>query len=78
MISFDNSVVRYTDRQKYYFGFVNSDSANNKTIMTFLTNQIDEMAHWLLMFIDQIEIISPEILLLKVKSLVSKLQSFYK
>jgi len=78
VISFDNSVVRYTDRQKYYFGFVNSDSTNNKTIMTFLTNQIDEMAHWLLMFIDQIEIISPEILSLKVKSLVSKLQSFYK
>ena len=78
VISFDNSVVRYTDRQKYYFGFVNSDSINNKTIMTFLTNQIDEMAHWLLMFIDQIEIISPEILSLKVKSLISKLQSFYK
>lgn len=78
VISFDNSVVRYTDRQKYYFGFINSDSTNNKTIMTFLTNQIDEMAHWLLMFIDQIEIISPEILSLKVKSLVSKLQSFYK
>ena len=78
VISFDNSVVRYTDRQKYYFGFVNSDSTNNKTVMTFLTNQIDEMAHWLLMFIDQIEIISPEILSLKVKSLVSKLQSFYK
>ena len=78
VISFDNSVVRYTDRQKYYFGFVNSDSTSNKTIMTFLTNQIDEMAHWLLMFIDQIEIISPEILSLKVKSLVGQLQSFYK
>ena len=78
VISFDNSVVRYTDRQKYYFGFVHSDSTNNKTIMTFLTNQIDEMAHWLLMFIDQIEIISPDILSLKVKSLVRKLQSFYK
>ncbi len=77
VISFNNSVVRYTDRQKYYFGFVKSDFTNNTTIMTFLTNQLDEMAHWLLMFIDQIEIISPEILSLKVKSLVTKLQSFY-
>lgn len=78
VISFDNSVVGYTDRQKYYFGFVNSDSIKNKTIMTFLTNQIDEMAHWLLMFTDQIEILSPDILSLKVKALVSKLQNHYK
>ncbi len=77
IISFENSVVRYTDLRKYYFGYVNSDSTGNKTTMTFLTNQIDEMAHWLLMFIDQIEIVSPETLSQKVKSLVIKLQSFY-
>ena len=78
IISFNNKVVRYTDRQKYYFGFVNWEIQEDKTLMTFLTNQIDEMARWLLMFTDQIEIISPDALSLKTKSLVNDLHNFYK
>jgi predicted DNA-binding transcriptional regulator YafY len=70
-------VVRYTDRQKFYFGFVDMELTENKTVMTFLTNQLDEMAHWLLMFTDQIEIISPIVLSQKIKSLVKDLHNYY-
>ena len=77
IVSFNNNVVRYTDRQKFYFGFVDMELTENKTVMTFLTNQLDEMAHWLLMFTDQIKIISPIVLSQKIKSLVKDLHNYY-
>ncbi|NOG46026.1 MAG: YafY family transcriptional regulator [Calditrichaeota bacterium] len=77
-VAFNNEVVQYTDRQKYYFGFVDLEVREDKTTMTFLTNQLDEMAHWLLMFTDKIEIISPQILSQKIKALVVELHNHYK
>ncbi len=77
VIDFDNSVVHHTGRQKFYFGFVEAKRLENTTEMTFLTNQVEAISRWLLMFGDQVRVISPPELREIIQELVKELCSSY-
>lgn len=77
VVEFDNSVLHHIGRQKYYLGFVEAQEGDDKTELTFLTNQLDAMSHWLLMFIDQVRVVSPPELREKIQGLVRGLSNYY-
>jgi predicted DNA-binding transcriptional regulator YafY len=59
-VLFDTRVSRYLGQQKYYFGFVSQEPAEDKIRMTFLTGHPEYMARWLLSFTDMAEAESPD------------------
>ncbi len=61
-VRFDKSIMPYVGSQKYYFGLVEEKDTGSQVEMHFLTASYDHMAHWLLSYVDTVEVISPEAL----------------
>ncbi len=77
VVSFLKSTVQYAKTQKYYFGLVNEVEKGDRIEMTFLCSSMKGIAKWLLMFAQDIEIVSPETLKKEMKDLVSNLSDHY-
>ncbi len=77
-INVDKSVVKYLGDQKYYHGFIKEEELSNSIKMAFMTPSLEYFARWLLMFGEEITIISPKKLTSIAKGLVQELRSHYK
>jgi predicted DNA-binding transcriptional regulator YafY len=72
------SVLIHIQEQKYYYGFVNQEQFDSERFtMDFLVSSIESFARWLLMFSDFVEIITPNELTERLKSLIESLHSKY-
>jgi predicted DNA-binding transcriptional regulator YafY len=78
IVSFDKSVMKYTQTQKFLYGFVQEKQKGNKIEMTFLIPRLDGIARWLLMFTNNIQVHSPKKLVSEIKHLLGELKKHYK
>jgi predicted DNA-binding transcriptional regulator YafY len=58
-VRFDRRVIQFVGEQKYYFGFVDEKIVGGQVEMNFLTSSYDYMSHWLLGYVDAVEVVSP-------------------
>ncbi|MEL7003408.1 MAG: YafY family protein [Bacteroidota bacterium] len=65
-VRFTKQVARYTTEQKYYHGFQEEEVMEDAVEMKFLVGEIDYLARWLLMYGNQVTIIYPEELRIKI------------
>ena len=73
----DNSIIKYIQRQKYYYGFVREVKKDDRTEVTFLVAFYEPIARWLLMFTDYIDIISTDELRETLKKHIIALQKHF-
>ena len=59
-VRFDTKIVPFVGDMKYYYGFVEEKKLGRQIEMHFLTSSYDMLAHWLLGFVDAVEVVSPE------------------
>jgi predicted DNA-binding transcriptional regulator YafY len=72
------SILRHIQEQKYYYGFVNQEEIENERFtMDFLVSSIESFTRWVLMFSDEVEIITPDELRERLKSLIVSLHKKY-
>lgn len=65
----DQDIVRHFGDQKYYNGYVSERALKDKVEMTFLTSSLEGFARWYMMFGDKAEIVEPQGLKDKIKSI---------
>lgn len=71
-------VVTIMENQKHYLGFLKSEKQEDGVFMTFLTSPtFTPIAHWILSFGNGVQIISPQGMKDKVKSLIEELSNHY-
>lgn len=58
-VRFDKTTARFVGDQKYFFGLVEEKTIGRQVEMHFLTASYDHMSHWLLSYVDAVEIVSP-------------------
>jgi predicted DNA-binding transcriptional regulator YafY len=71
VIRIDKEVAHHLDYQKYYCGFVSEKATGNTIEMTFLSSSIEGFARWFMMFGDQAEILQPQELATRVKTIAA-------
>ena len=59
VVRFKKETTRYIQDQKYFYGFVREEEADEYIRMHFLTASLNGFARWLLMFTDAVIIESP-------------------
>ena len=74
VVIFDKSIFKY---RRYIYGFVSEEDLGDKVRLTFLMDNFNWLARWLLFFGDAIEIEQPEDLKTAVVQLVEELQGHY-
>lgn len=77
-ILFTKYAAGYARTEKYYHGFTGEKEVEGGVLMEFLSPSIDGTAHWLLIFTNQIDILNPPLLKLKMKELSQKILRHYK
>jgi len=65
--------ARHLGEQKYYHGFTEEKETENGIEMTFLTSSLEGFARWYLMFADYAQIIQPQHLKDRVRSIIQKI-----
>ncbi len=76
-IRISKKVSRYIGSQKYYYGFAEERSVGEAVEMKFYTPELRFFARWLMMFGNEVSIISPDELKDAAETLVSELQQHY-
>lgn len=61
-VRFDESIMPFVGEQKYYFGLVEEKTIERQVEMHFLTPSYDYLSHWLLSYVDTVEVVSPDAL----------------
>jgi predicted DNA-binding transcriptional regulator YafY len=61
-VRFDKTVMPFMGDQKYYFGLVEEKPIGQQVEMHFLTASYDHLSHWLLSYVDTVEVVSPDAL----------------
>lgn len=74
VVLFDKSILKY---RRYIYGFISEEDLGDKVRFTFVMDNFNWLARWLLFFGDAVEIESPEDLKLSVVELVEQLQAHY-
>ena len=69
VIKIEKEIHGYLNQQKYYSGFVSEREIGGLIEMTFLTTSLEGFARWYLMFGDRAEILEPESLKDRVRSI---------
>ncbi len=77
VVWFDKSVARFTQLQKYGYGFVDETEADGRVRMRFLTQFIRGLGHWLLMYGNAVTIESPPELRDCLRELTRELHAHY-
>lgn len=77
-VRFDQKIAKYIVREKYRYGFTQErEVVDNRVEMDFLTFDVSSFGRWLLMFGNEVEIISPDALQKTVQQLVENLHQHY-
>ena len=58
-LRFNKAVARQLQTMKYYYGFIEEEDHGQTVVMTFITSDLKYMARWLLMYANDIEVVSP-------------------
>jgi predicted DNA-binding transcriptional regulator YafY len=58
-VRFAKTIMPFVGDQKYYFGLVDEKAVGQQVEMHFLTASYDHLSHWLISYIDTVEVISP-------------------
>lgn len=61
-VRFAKSTMPFVGDQKYYFGLVEEKNLGRQVEMHFLTASYDHLSHWLLGYVDTVEVVSPDAL----------------
>lgn len=77
VVLFKKDVARFIGAQKYFNGFVSSETVGDKVRMIFLTSCVDSFCRWLLMYTNAVQIESPLELLNTMSHLSEKLVMHY-
>jgi len=78
VVSFTKMVSRFMGDQKYQFGFVDEKTIEDRVKMKFFVHHIDYFARWLLSFGDQVEIVSPLSLSVRIQELIKELSEHHR
>ncbi len=78
IVWFDKPAARFTQEQRYSYGFMDETEANNRVRMRFMTQTMDGLSAWLLMFGTSVIIESPIELRDLVRLRVDELQTHYR
>lgn len=73
VIKIEKEIHGYLNQQKYYSGFVSEKETDGLIEMTFLTTSLEGFARWYLMFGDRAEIMEPESLKDRVRSIAESI-----
>ncbi|MFB6455556.1 helix-turn-helix transcriptional regulator [Chitinophaga sp. Hz27] len=76
-IRMQNKVLRYIRDQKYYYGLVSEKNLGEETEMVFLQPSVEYFRRWLIMFGNDVTIISPDELKVGMQELTRELQQHY-
>jgi len=76
-VRFARSMVPIVGDQKYYFGLVDEKTIGDKVEMHFLTASYDHLTHWLISYIDTVEVVSPDALKQSMAEHVARLFAHY-
>jgi predicted DNA-binding transcriptional regulator YafY len=78
-VRFNQEVMAFVGDQKYYFGLVEETTLEDlgKVEMHFLTASYDHMSHWLLGYVDSVEVVSPDALKAAMADHVQRLYAHY-
>lgn len=76
-VAFSPTAAPFAQTQKYYYGLIDQKVEGERIIMTFLNPNLKGVARWLLIFSNQIEILSPPELRVEMQKLVKELQAHY-
>ncbi len=77
-IRFKKDALKYLGDSKYYHGLVKEEVYKDKIEMSFITFSLDYFARWLLNFTNNVEIVYPNELKIKIKELTKILFEHYK
>lgn len=78
IVRFTPRMARFVNEQKYFLGFIESETIDGWEQMQFMTGSNTGLAYWLLQFVDQIEIVSPVSLKDQLIALVEKAKAHHK
>jgi predicted DNA-binding transcriptional regulator YafY len=73
VIKIEKEIHGYLNQQKYYSGFVSEKETDGLIEMTFLTTSLEGFARWYMMFGDRAEIMEPESLKDRVRSIAENI-----
>lgn len=78
VLSFKKEVARYINVQKYHYGYVKEELVGDCVRMQFLTNSLDSVARWMLMYTNAVTVESPDRLNTVIYALVEEINVHYK
>lgn len=73
VLRFDKEVVRYIREAKYYYGYVREEEDGDAIRMFFLVSSLAYLGRWLLMFTNNVTVISPAALADRMREYVEEL-----
>lgn len=76
-IRFSPCVQRFIQEEKYFYGFIEERRSETHVEMSFVNHSLSYMSRWLLAFGNKVEIISPEGLKERMKTLAGELSHHY-
>lgn len=76
-VRFSLKVARYISEQRYFMGYVDSKVTPKHEEMLFMTMDLDSFAHWLLQFVDEVEVDEPAMLKLNLQQLTARAHTHY-
>lgn len=59
VIQFDKKITRFIQEQRFYYGFIEERKVGDQVEMKFVTPRYEYLARWLLMFGDEVTVVSP-------------------
>ncbi|MBC8153467.1 MAG: WYL domain-containing protein, partial [Bacteroidetes bacterium] len=77
IVWFDKCTARFAEGQRYWFGFVDEEERNDRVRMRFLTQSIDGVSRWPLMYGDSVTVESPDAVLVQIRMYIEELQAHY-
>jgi len=77
VVKFHKSVLKVISNAKFYFGFIEEKVVDDFIEMTFLVNDIEYIARWLITFGNKINVASPKKLHDRLVKLAIELRDFY-
>ena len=77
IVLFDKRMARAAETQRYWFGFVSEEECEGRIKMRFLTQYLQGLSRWLLMYGSGVTVESPLSLLTQLKTYVEELQRHY-
>jgi predicted DNA-binding transcriptional regulator YafY len=77
VVWFEKNTARFTERQRYTYGFVSEETSDDQVRMQFMTPSLEGLGRWLMMYGNAVTIESPDQLKENVRAYAQELQAHY-